>query len=185
MTSSSLGGRDTLLGGEGKDWVLGGNQRRPFGGRGHKNLVGGTDNDGVLGGRDSDNVLGSSGDDFISGDIGSDRAVGGEGRDLIEGWTGSDRIVGEEGTDILIGGPLDDSWKDVLSGGDGNDIFIIENVPARRDIVSCGSGFDRVVADRKDVVGDDCERVADRGPEFERLAESIPESFWQGLHPDF
>jgi hypothetical protein len=32
-------------------------------------------------------------------------------------------------------------------------------VPAVKDIVSCGGGFDRVVADSKDVVADDCEKV--------------------------
>ena len=156
----TLGGRDNLLGGEGKDWVFGGNERRPFGGRGHKNLVGGTANDGVLGGRDSDNVLGSSGNDFVNGDIGSDRAVGGEGRDLIEGWTGSDRMLGQAGGDWLVDGNLYDASKDdVLSGGEGDDILFAYHVPAVRDIVSCGSGFDRVVADSKDVVAADCEKV--------------------------
>jgi Ca2+-binding RTX toxin-like protein len=151
-------GRDNLLGGEGKDWVLGGKERRPSGG--DKNLVGGPGNDGVVGGIGSDTVLGGSGDDFVNGDYGSDRAVvGGEGRDFLLGSRGADRIVGEESGDFLIDGDVDDSWTDVLSGGDGDDIFVVANVPAVRDIASCGGGFDRVVADRKDAVADDCERV--------------------------
>ena len=31
----------------------------------------------------------------------------------------------------------------LLSGGEGDDIFVVDNVPERRDIVSCGGGFDR------------------------------------------
>ena len=40
----ALGGRDNLLGGEGKGWVLGGNERRASGG--DKTLAGGPGNDG-------------------------------------------------------------------------------------------------------------------------------------------
>ena len=154
----ALAGRDNLLGGEGKDWVLGGNERRPFGG--DKNLMGESGNDGVVGGIGSDNLLGGSGNDFLLGDNGSDTAVvGGEGKDLVEGGRGADRIGGGEGTDILIEGSLDNPWKDVLSGGDGGDIFVVDNVPATKDIVSCGRGFDRVLADRKDALAPDCEKV--------------------------
>jgi hypothetical protein len=85
--------------------------------------------------------------------------VGGAGKDLLEGSRGADRIVGEEAGDWLIEGDIDDSWKDVLLGADGDDIFSVDNVPTTKDRVSCGNGFDRVVADRKDVVAPDCERV--------------------------
>ena len=34
------------------------------------------------------------------------------------------------------------------------------NRPAKRDLVTCGSGFDRVLADTQDVVASDCEKVA-------------------------
>jgi Ca2+-binding RTX toxin-like protein len=154
----ALAGMDNLLGGDGKDWVLGG-ERRPQGG--DKNLVGGPGNDGVQGGLGSDNVLGGSGNDLVTGDKGSDRAVvGGQGRDFIDGGTGSDRMLGEGGGDLLIDGPLGEGSKDdLLSGGEGDDIFIDDHVPAVKDIVSCGGGFDRVVADSKDVVADDCEKV--------------------------
>jgi Ca2+-binding RTX toxin-like protein len=155
----ALGGRDNLLGAEGKDWVFGGNERRAQGGV--KNLVGGPGNDGVLGGLGSDTVIGSSGNDLVDGDEGCDRAVvGGGGRDLINGWTGSDRMLGEGGGDALVDGNLGEASKnDLLSGGDGDDIFFADHVPAVKDIVSCGGGFDRVEADRKDVVADDCEKV--------------------------
>src|SRR3712207_443332 len=194
----ALRGNDNLLGGPGKDWVLGGDERRPFGG--HKNLVGDTGNDGVNGGIGSDNTLGGSGNDWGNGDYGSDRAVvGGEGKDMVFGSRGSDRLGGEEGGDWLVEGDLDDSWKDTLSGGDGDDIFLVENVPARRDVVSCGRGFDRVIADRRDSVADDCEKVRvvhgtekevlrQEGAFFESLPPAVAEFFFtfeeQQLAPD-
>jgi Ca2+-binding RTX toxin-like protein len=180
----ALGGRDNLLGGQGKDWLMGGNQRRPFGAEGDKNMVGGSGNDGLLGGRGSDNTLGASGNDFLNRDIGSDRAEGGQGRDLIEGWTGSDRILGQGGGDFLIHGPIEESSKhNILSGAEGEDIFLVENVPALKDIVWCGSGFDRVVADSKDLVAEDCEKVrlvrgsrAEVLKQEETFLESLPQA---------
>jgi Ca2+-binding RTX toxin-like protein len=190
----ALAGDDNLLGGPGKDWVLGGNNRVPKGGE--KNLKGGLGNDGVVGGIGSDNTLGGPGNDFVLGDYGNDRVVGGEGKDFVHGSRGSDRVVGEEGPDWLVDGDLDDAWKDILSGGDGNDIFVVDNVPVRRDIVSCGSGFDRVLADRQDLVAPDCEKVrVVHGSRAEVIAQEEAffaspgvreffEGFFEGLAPD-
>jgi len=182
-----LGGSDNLLGGEGKDWVLGGNEQRPLGG--DKNLVGGPGNDGVQAGSGSDNALGGSGNDLVTGNDGSDNLGGEEGMDLVDGERGSDRVVGGEGPDLLVDGPFGSTSKDdTLSGGDGNDAFFADNGPATRDIVSCGSGFDRVAADTKDVVAPDCEQVR-RGPNAgQRLNEYLEESgffddFFEGLAP--
>ncbi len=156
-----FGGRDNMLGGEGKDWVLGGNEQRPLGG--DKNLVGGPGNDGVQSGRGADSVLGGSGNDLVTGDEGTDSLVGEEGMDLVDGGPGSDRVVGGDGPDLLVDGPFRETSRDTLSGGDGNDAFFLDNGPATRDIVSCGSGFDRVAADTEDMVASDCEQVR-RGP---------------------
>ena len=176
----ALRGDDNLLGGAGKDWVLGGNERIPFGGE--KNLKGESGNDGVVGGIGSDNALGGSGDDFVLGDDGSDRVVGEEGRDLLFGGRGADHIVGQEGDDWLVEGDLRNFSKDTLSGGEGDDIFAVDNVPAVKDIVSCGRGFDRVIADRKDVVARDCERVrVVRGSEAEVLRQE--EAFYESIPP--
>jgi Ca2+-binding RTX toxin-like protein len=154
----ALGGRDNLLGGEGKDWLFGGNEGRAFGG--DKNLVGGPGNDGVQGGIGSDTLFGASGNDFVNGDNGSDSVSGGEGRDFVDGAKGADRMLGGGGGDFLVDGPIDEAAKDdVLSAGDGNDIIATDHVPAVRDLVSCGGGFDRAIVDRKDVVAGDCERV--------------------------
>jgi hypothetical protein len=72
-------------------------------------------------------------------------------------------------------------------------------VPAVRDIVSCGGGFDRAMADRKDEVASDCERVrivhgteAEVIEQEEAFFDSLPRSvtefffgtFWEGLTPD-
>src|SRR5215212_8410038 len=164
----ALGGRDTLVGGGGKDWVLGGNKARPLGGA--KTLLGGPGNDGMFGGRGPDDMVGGSGNDRLSGDPGSDRIFGGAGPDWLN--TGS---FGEVA-------------KNTLSGGDGDDALIANNRPARRDIVSCGSGFDRVVADTKDRVASDCERVRRRPTSDQEIDALFVELGFrkvdEGLAPD-
>src|SRR5215211_7983859 len=152
----SLAGRDTLLGEEGKDWVLGGNAQRPFGGV--KNLVGGPGNDGVLGGEDSTTLTGNS------------------GNDLVGGGPGADKIVGGEGNDYLTDGPRRGGASDTLIGGEGNDVLDAFNKPAKRSLLTCGGGFDRVLADRADVVAPDCEKVAVGLAAAEELDRRIEES---------
>jgi len=166
----ALGGRDTLVGGGGKDWVLGGNKARPLGG--HKTLLGGPGNDGMFGGQGSDDMVGGRGNDRLSGDPRPDRMRGEEGRDIVDGDSGSDRLFGGAGPDWLNMGDFGEVAKNTLSGGDGDDALIANNRPARRDIVSCGSGFDRVVADTKDQVASDCERVR-RGPTSEQEIDAL------------
>ncbi len=136
-------------------------------------MHGGSGNDGINGGSAPDTLLGDSGNDFVFGDKGSDNVAGGEGRDLVNGWTGSDSLAGGDGgdsidgwtgTDRMLGGgdqivdgEIDEASKDdVLSGADGNDLLIADNVPAVRDIFSCGGGVDWISADREDVVAKDC-----------------------------
>src|SRR5215208_7192822 len=157
----ALGGRDTLVGGGGKDWVLGGNKARPLGGA--KTL---------FGGRGPDDMVGGSGNDRLSGDPRPDRMRGEEGRDIVDGDSGSDRLFGGAGPDWLNMGDFGEVAQNTLSGGDGDDALIANNRPARRDIVSCGSGFDRVVADTKDRVASDCERVR-RGPTSEQEIDAL------------
>ena len=149
------GGQDNLDGGAGKDNVFDGNERGPKGG--DKNLLGGVGNDQVLGGRGSDNL------------------VGGLGSDLVDGGRGSDNIVGGAGaTDVLVDGPFCETSRDNPSGGDGGDFIAVDNRPAYKDVVTCGDGYDRVVAYRKDAVADDCEEVAVGAAAIEELFESLP-----------
>jgi Ca2+-binding RTX toxin-like protein len=158
----ALAGNDRLLGGEGKDWLLTGERRALAG---NKNSAGGPDNDGVTGGLGSDNVLGGPGNDFVFGDRGSDNVLGGGG------------------TDYVVDGPFREASKDHVIGGDGNDVLDVINGPPAKDIVSCGDGFDRVLADRKDVVAPDCEKVAVGQAAAGELFESLsrPGGFFDNL----
>jgi hypothetical protein len=59
--------------------------------------------------------------------------------------------LGDYGTDRSV---------DVLSGGPGNDQLIAWSGAGPMDLLSCGGGFDRVVADKGiDRVPGDCEKV--------------------------
>jgi Ca2+-binding RTX toxin-like protein len=86
---------------------------------------------------------------------------GGPGNDGALGSQGSDKVVGGMGNDYLTdAGNLAEPSKDNLSGGEGNDVFDVVDKPAFRDALTCGRGFDRVIADRKDVVAPDCEKIS-------------------------
>jgi Tol biopolymer transport system component len=80
----------------------------------------------------------------IDGTPGPDDLRGTPLRDLIDGKGGDDRIVGGGGDDRISGGPGDDS---------------ISSKDRYRDTVSCGPGMDRLVADYRDRIARDCERV--------------------------
>ena len=62
------------------------------------------------------------------------------------------------------------------------------NKPAKRDVVTCGGDFDRVLADRADVVAPECEKVAvglaaAREPD-QRIEESgFYDRIFEGLAP--
>jgi hypothetical protein len=49
------------------------------------------------------------------------------------------------------------------------------------DVIVCGSGFDRVLVDRIDVVAPDCEKVFVGFGSVKAFQHSIPESFFDGL----
>jgi hypothetical protein len=160
--------------------------------------VGGPGNDGVQGGIGSDDLFGGTGDDFVHGDNGSDRLVGAQGGDLVDGARGADRMVGGGGGDLFYDGPFDEAAKDYALSGEGDDIIVADHVPAYKDVVSCGGGYDRVIADSKDLVAEDCERVrVVRGSEAEvaqqeqAFFESLPQAeldfwgtFFERLAPD-
>ena len=50
------------------------------------------------------------------------------------------------------------------------------NKPAKRGVVTCGGGFDRVLADAEDVVASDCEKVAVGLAATRELDQRIEES---------
>ena len=164
----------------------------------------GTDGaDNLSGLRGEDKLLGKGGEDNLSGGPGKDVLFGGDerrpgggdknlsgggGNDVVLTGRGSDNASGGDGNDFLFECCLREFSKDVLSGGSGKDVIDVSHKPAVRDVVGCGGGFDRVLADRKDTVGQDCERVVVvRGSreavlrQADRFFESIPESFFAGL----
>jgi len=161
-------GRDFLKGTDGADHLVGkGDSDRIFGLAGKDSLIGGPGKDMVVGGSER----------RPSG--GDKKLVGGPDNDAVLGGKGSDNILGNEGNDFVANGP--NRSTDKLSAGNGNDVVGSFNEPASKDMVACGGGFDRVFADREDVVAPSCEKVADRVSEFGQLDDSIPQSFWDGL----
>ena len=93
-----------------------------------------------------DSIRGSGGDDRLRGGPGKDCLRGERGNDRLRGDAGADRIKGGQGEDRLTGG----RGRDRLVGGPGADLLISRR--GGRDLVSCGIGPDRVVADRRDVL---------------------------------
>ncbi len=163
--------RDDNLSGKGGNDVL-------FSLNGRDNLLGGPGRDVVLGENESFNSSG-----------GDKNLEGGSGNDIVVGGRGSDKVLGDPGNDFLVDGPTREFSLDKLSGGDGNDVFLVENVPAVKDFVTCGGGFDRVLADRKDVVAPDCEKVQIVHGSLEEVLQqeddflqSVPPSFFEGLY---
>jgi Ca2+-binding RTX toxin-like protein len=150
LTKIGTNGPDTLRGTNGNDNLLG---------------KGGNDRLFALNGRDT--LLGGPGKDWVDthpteARRGHKNLFGGPGNDIVIGGWGSDNVVGEEGNDLLFDGPDRDVALDKLSGGAGTDVIGVASLRLKAtaaDIVTCGSGFDRVVADTKDVVAPDCEKV--------------------------
>ena len=181
VTKIGTNGPDTLRGTNGDDILFGkGANDRLFSLAGRDNLLGGPGKDLVFGGR----IVGSccQDNDFSGGDKNLD---GGTGNDEVDGGRGSDNIVGGRGNDLLFEGAEPDVAKiDNISAGAGNDgTWVLNWSPVGKDVLSCGSGFDRVLADRTDVIAPDCERVFFGQRNIEAFYESFPDSFWEGLPP--
>jgi Ca2+-binding RTX toxin-like protein len=164
---------------------------------GNDNLIGRGGNDRLYSLAGRDNLLGGLGKDcllcvtrqfhFFAGDK---NLVGGPGNDFIFAGKGSDHVVGGEGNDLLSDDGVREFSKDTLSGGPGNDVIDVMHYRTARDQVVCGSGFDRVAANSKDVVASDCERVVVfRGGTLSEYfdilnafyEETVPLNFYEGV----
>jgi Ca2+-binding RTX toxin-like protein len=180
-TIAALGGNDCVLGlpgndridaGSGDDRVDGDGQCPSgtteasycfAGGTGNDVVAGGTGDDIIEGSGGRDRLSGQAGDDRLRGEQGNDRAAGGSGRDILTGHTGRDLLSGGSGDDDLNGSSGNDSLtgdegEDAVDGGSGNDMIRARD--GQRDRIRCGSGRDRVSADRDDRVHTDCEHVS-------------------------
>ena len=160
--------------------------------KGDDNLIGQGGNDTLLSLAGDDTLLGGPGKDVVNGGsqkeplAGNKNLVGGESNDAVQGGLGSDNVLGGEGNDFMVDGEFEPPFvKDILSSGEGNDVLNVANKPAGKDIVTCGSGFDRVLADSKDVVAPDCEKVSIGPAAADEFFNSIPQSFIEGLPPQF
>lgn len=125
-------------------------------------LNGSLGRDVMYGGAGADVLRAKSGGDIADGQGGDDRVYGDTGSDILGGGPGNDRLSGEAGSDALYGGSgrdalLGGAGRDLLYGGRGNDA--IDAADGARDVIQCGSGVDRVFADRIDFAGRDCEHV--------------------------
>ena len=103
----------------------------------------------IAGTNAGERITGTNNPEEIRGMGGSDEISDGLEKDLVYGGMGGDNLIGTGG----------DTSVDRFYGGRGNDIFQPRDVPAVKDIVSCGAGTDTVYADKADVMAGDCERV--------------------------
>ena len=183
VTKIGTDGPDTLRGTHGDDNLIGmGGNDRLFSLNGRDTLLGGPGKDYVI-----------SGNEQRSGG-GDKNLLGGPGNDIVLGGWGSDKVVGGEGNDLLADGRPRDVALDIVSGEAGTDVIFVASLRLKasaEDIVTCGSGFDRVLADTKAVVAPDCEEVVlfrggTRSEYFDVLDEffaEVPPSFFEGLQP--
>ena len=169
-----LGGNDVIDAGAGDDRVDAdgicppGTKEPSFclsGGGGNDRVTGGSGDDIVDGGQGNDTLTGSEGADRLRGGSGNDRVSGGDGRDIVTGHAGNDRLSGGSGEDRLSGESGEDnitggSGADDITGGSGNDSISARD--SAGDRIDCGSGRDRVTADRLDRVASNCEHVTRR-----------------------
>jgi Ca2+-binding RTX toxin-like protein len=159
-TLSGAGGNDDLDGGSGADDLRGGSgvDAATYGGRtaGVTVTLDDQANDGESGEgdnahRDVEAVYGGKEDDVLTGDRRSN---------TLDGQAGNDRLKGGGGVDFVYGGPGDD----VIDGRDGKG----------HDVVDCGPGNDRVIADKRDKTSG-CEAT---GAVFSRRASGTVGNFW-------
>lgn len=115
-------------------------------------IVGTDAPDTLIGSGEGDIIFGRGGNDRMRGRDGHDCLSGGAGNDTLRGERGDDRLTGGSGADTLLGG----AGVNVYYAGRGNDF--VNSVNGRVELVSCGSGQDRAVVDRRDRVRG-CERV--------------------------
>ncbi|OKH86459.1 LEPR-XLL domain-containing protein, partial [Thalassospira sp. TSL5-1] len=171
--AASVGGNDTLLGGDNEDII--------FGGIGDDIIDGGNHNDVLLG--DTGLVQGAagatmSGQYLVKGDnraSGKDNIKGGSGNDILIGGLGSDKLYGEVGRDVVGGDSISllrsqpntildvisvetvdegQGSSDIIDGGSGTDMLlggggtgIAEGTNVSGDVITGGTGSDIILGD--------------------------------------
>jgi hypothetical protein len=100
-------------------------------------------------------LLGTWAPDRLVGTGRGERICGRPGADVIDARGGRDVIEAGSGDDTVVAG----AGRDIVGGGGGLDTIRVRD--GERDVVDCGTEWDVVVADRKDVLRR-CERVKRR-----------------------
>ena len=106
------------------------------------------------GGNGRDFMSGGRDDDTQNGGDGSDKIFANHGRDVSDGGNGHDVLWALSRKDVTA---IGDTEGDELSGGEGRDRFMVRD--GEVDVIHCGAGIDRVIADQYDQVDADCEQV--------------------------
>jgi Ca2+-binding RTX toxin-like protein len=164
-------GSDTLTGGAGNDFLYGGSgDDHLHGSAGFDSLWPQGGNDQLDGGDGFDMAhyddywtpvtvtLNGVADDGAAGErqnADTEGVHGGNAADTLTGNKQANIIAGLAGDDVIDGGP----GADHLYGEDGDDTFWALDHQGL-DSISCGDGYDTVLADRRDSVSDDCESVS-------------------------
>ena len=163
-------GPDVITGGAGADSIgLGGGGRANAGagddlincgaactieaGAGRDDVTGSDAADRISGGPGRDELFGLTGDDVVEGGAGNDVIGGGFAEGVRGRRDGRDRITGGAGDDRLV----DSTETDRYDAGPGRDLVL--TLDGRADRVSCGSGRDRLIGDRRERARG-CERRA-------------------------
>ncbi|MFV1495264.1 calcium-binding protein [Phaeobacter sp. JH20_02] len=151
-TLSGGAGDDTIDGGDGNDVLRGGGDADDLdGGAGNDTIFAGNGDDvAVTGGDGEDLIFGGAGDDSVTGGNDNDELRGGDGDDTLEGDDGNDVLRGGEGADSLDGGNGKDFLYtskgdgDVLTGGDGNDVFVLKAATGTTTVTDFIVGDDKM-----------------------------------------
>jgi len=167
-TLKGTAGDDTIVGTEGQDVIharAGNDVIRALAGLDRVHAGGG--NDTVEGGDSHDLIRGGDGNDNLSGGDGPDRIFAGQGVDKVDGGDGDDNLWALARKDVQ---GEDDATGDSLSGGAGDDRFHTRD--GEKDTIDCGDGRDRVLADYRDEVLNNCDKVIRRPAQARRGAQN-------------
>jgi Ca2+-binding RTX toxin-like protein len=158
----TIEGVENVLGSENDDVILGdGGPNRLVGGEGDDTIDGRGGDDRLEGSAGVDTLRESDAPSAVKVDLPRNRADGGFGTDRLfefENIVGSpfdDKLAGDDGPNLIEPG----GGADLVEAFGGDDTIITRDGVA--DVVGCGTGFDRVAADRRslDDVHADCELV--------------------------
>jgi len=126
ITTSLLGGDDTISTYTQDDTIHGNAGNDTINAGDGENIIYGDEGDDILTtGSGDDEIYGGSGTDSINAGSGADTIDGGDGDDIINGNAGADVLKGGSGDDVLTadddGYYQDTAYADTLEGGKGDD----------------------------------------------------------------